>query len=147
MIKLANLIIQQAVRDGASDVHIEPGEHEVKVRYRIDGVLQEIKKVPKTLQEAIASRFKVWAEIDIAKKRSAQDGRFFAGADGKQIEVRLSTFPTIYGENLVMRILDPTATILELKSLGLPSTVFDSYLRLVISAPYIAMVWRRRRRE
>ncbi|MGD8437855.1 MAG: ATPase, T2SS/T4P/T4SS family, partial [Syntrophobacterales bacterium] len=80
MIKLANLIIQQAVRDGASDVHIEPGEDDVKVRYRIDGVLQEIKTVPKTLQEAVASRFKVWAEIDIAKKRSAQDGRFFAKA-------------------------------------------------------------------
>ena len=130
MIKLANLIIQQAVRDGASDVHIEPGEHDVKVRYRIDGVLQEIKKIPKTLQEAIASRFKVWAEIDIAKKRSAQDGRFLAGADGKEIEVRLSTFPTIYGENLVMRILDPTATILELKSLGLPPAIFDLYIKL-----------------
>ena len=140
MIKLANLIIQQAVRDGASDVHIEPGEDDVKVRYRIDGVLQEIKTVPKTLQEAIASRFKVWAEIDIAKKRSAQDGRFFAGADGKQIEVRLSTFPTIYGENLVMRILDPTATILELKTLGLPPVIFDSYIKLVKATQGMVLV-------
>ena len=140
MIKLANLIIQQAVRDGASDVHIEPGEDDVKVRYRIDGVLQEIKTVPKTLQEAIASRFKVWAEIDIAKKRSAQDGRFFAGADGKQIEVRLSTFPTIYGENLVMRILDPTATILELKTLGLPPIIFDSYIKLVKATQGMVLV-------
>jgi type IV pilus assembly protein PilB len=131
MIKLANFIIQQAVRDGASNVHIEPREDEIRVRYRIDGVLHEIKTVPKTLQEAIASRFKVWAEIDIAKKRSAQDGRFYANADGKQIEVRLSTFPTIYGENLVMRILDPTATILELKTLGLPPAIFDSYMKLV----------------
>jgi type IV pilus assembly protein PilB len=131
MIKLANLIIQQAVRDGASDVHIEPGEKEVSVRYRIDGVLQEIKKLPKSLHEAIASRFKVWGEIDIAKKRTAQDGRFFINADSKQIEVRLSTFPTIYGENLVMRILDPTATILDLKSLGLPSAIFDSYMKLL----------------
>jgi type IV pilus assembly protein PilB len=140
MIKLANLIIQQAVRDGASDVHIEPGEDDVKVRYRIDGVLQEIKTVPKTLQEAVASRFKVWAEIDIAKKRSAQDGRFFAKADGKQIEVRLSTFPTIYGENLVMRILDPTATILELKSLGLPPVIFDSYIKLVKATQGMVLV-------
>ena len=140
MIKLANLIIQQAVRDGASDVHIEPGEDDVKVRYRIDGVLQEIKTVPKTLQEAIASRFKVWAEIDIAKKRSAQDGRFFAGADGKQIEVRLSTFPTIYGENLVMRILDPTATILELKTLGLPPAIFDPYIKLVKATQGMVLV-------
>jgi type IV pilus assembly protein PilB len=131
MIKLANLIIQQAVRDGASDVHIEPGEKEISVRYRIDGVLQEIKKLPKSLQEAIASRFKVWGEIDIAKKRTAQDGRFFIKADSKEIEVRLSTFPTIYGENLVMRILDPTATILELKSLGLPPAIFDSYMKLL----------------
>ncbi|MGD8382963.1 MAG: ATPase, T2SS/T4P/T4SS family [Syntrophobacterales bacterium] len=140
MIKLANLIIQQAVRDGASDVHIEPGEDDVKVRYRIDGVLQEIKTVPKTLQEAVASRFKVWAEIDIAKKRSAQDGRFFAKADGKQIEVRVSTFPTIYGENLVMRILDPTATILELKTLGLPPAIFDSYIKLVKATQGMVLV-------
>jgi type IV pilus assembly protein PilB len=140
MIKLANLIIQQAVRDGASDVHIEPGEDDVKVRYRIDGVLQEIKTVPKTLQEAGASRFKVWAEIDIAKKRSAQDGRFFAKADGKQIEVRVSTFPTIYGENLVMRILDPTATILELKTLGLPPAIFDSYIKLVKATQGMVLV-------
>ncbi|UCG20354.1 MAG: Flp pilus assembly complex ATPase component TadA [Deltaproteobacteria bacterium] len=131
MIKLANLIIQQAIRDGASDVHIEPGEKEVSVRYRIDGVLQEIKKLPKSIHEAIASRYKVWGEIDIAKKRSAQDGRFFITSDSKEIEVRLSTFPTIYGENLVMRILDPTATILELKTLGLPPAIFDSYMKLL----------------
>ncbi len=131
MIKLANLIIQQAVRDGASDVHVEPGEHDVKVRYRIDGVLHEIKKVPKTIQEAITSRFKVWGEIDIAKKRTAQDGRFFVTADGKKIEIRLSTFPTIYGENLVMRILDPSATILELRTLGMSSATFDSYMQLL----------------
>jgi type IV pilus assembly protein PilB len=131
MIKLANLIIQQAIRDGASDVHIEPGEKEVSVRYRIDGVLQEIKKLPKSIHEAIASRYKVWGEIDIAKKRSAQDGRFFINFDSNQIEVRLSTFPTIYGENLVMRILDPTATILELKTLGLPPAIFDSYMKLL----------------
>jgi type IV pilus assembly protein PilB len=131
MIKLANLIIQQAVRDGASDVHIEPGEKEVSVRYRIDGVLQEIKKFPKSIHQAIASRFKVWGEIDIAKKRTAQEGRFFVNSDSKQIEVRLSTFPTIYGENLVMRILDPTATVLELKTLGLPPAIFDSYMKLL----------------
>jgi type IV pilus assembly protein PilB len=131
MIKLANLIIQQAIRDGASDVHIEPGEKEVSVRYRIDGVLQEIKKLPKSIHEAIASRYKVWGEIDIAKKRSAQDGRFFVNSDSKQIEVRLSTFPTIYGENLVMRILDPSATILELKTLGLPPAIYDSYMKLL----------------
>jgi type IV pilus assembly protein PilB len=131
MIKLANLIIQQAVRDGASDVHVEPGEKEVSVRYRIDGVLQEIKKFPKNIHEAIASRFKVWGEIDIAKKRTAQDGRFYLDAEGKEIEVRLSTFPTIYGENLVMRILDPTATILELKTLGLSPAIFDSYMKLL----------------
>jgi type IV pilus assembly protein PilB len=140
MIKLANFIIQQAVRDGASNVHIEPREDEIRVRYRIDGVLHEIKTVPKTLQEAIASRFKVWAEIDIAKKRSAQDGRFYAKADGKQIEVRLSTFPTTYGENLVMRILDPTATILELKTLGLPPAIFDSYMKLVKTTQGMVLV-------
>ena len=131
MIKLANLIIQQAVRDGASDIHIEPGEHDVKVRYRIDGMLHEINKIPKTIQEAIASRFKVWAEIDVTEKRTAQDGHFFVNSDGKEIEVRLSTFPTIYGENLVMRVLDPSATILELRTLGFPAVIFDTYMSLI----------------
>ncbi|MDH3928049.1 MAG: ATPase, T2SS/T4P/T4SS family [Deltaproteobacteria bacterium] len=140
VIKLANLIIQQAVRDGASDIHIEPGEHDVKVRYRIDGMLHEINKIPKTIQEAITSRFKVWAEVDVTEKRTAQDGRFFAGSDGKRVEVRLSTFPTIYGENLVMRILDPTATILELKSLGLPPAIFDSYIKLVKATQGMVLV-------
>ena len=140
VIKLANLIIQQAVRDGASDIHIEPGEHDVKVRYRIDGMLHEINKIPKTIQAAITSRFKVWAEVDVTEKRTAQDGRFFAGSDGKRVEVRLSTFPTIYGENLVMRILDPTATILELKSLGLPPAIFDSYIKLVKATQGMVLV-------
>jgi type IV pilus assembly protein PilB len=131
MIKLANLIIQQAVRDGASDIHIEPGEHAVKVRYRIDGMLHEINKIPKSIQEAITSRFKVWAEIDVTEKRTAQDGHFFVSSDGKDIEVRLSSFPTIYGENLVMRVLDPSATILELRTLGFPAAIFDTYMSLI----------------
>jgi type IV pilus assembly protein PilB len=131
MIKLANLIIQQAVRDGASDVHIEPGEHDVKVRYRIDGMLHEINKIPKTIQEAITSRFKVWAEIDVTETRTAQDGHFSVNSDGKEIEVRLSTFPTIYGENLVMRVLDPSATILELRTLGFPDAIFGTYMSVV----------------
>jgi type IV pilus assembly protein PilB len=131
MIKLGNLIIQQAVRDGASDVHIEPGEKEVKVRYRIDGVLHQVRSFPKSMQEAIVSRFKVWSEIDIAKKRSAQDGRFHMKAGDKRVEVRLSTFPTIYGENVVMRILDPTATILTLKDLGFTPDLLATYTKLV----------------
>jgi type IV pilus assembly protein PilB len=131
MIKLANLIIQQAVRDGASDIHIEPGEHDVKVRYRIDGMLHEINKIPKSIQEAITFRFKVWAEIDVTEKRTAQDGHFFVSSDGKDIEVRLSSFPTIYGENLVMRVLDPSATIPELRTLGFPAAIFDTYISLI----------------
>lgn len=130
MIKLANLIIQQAVRDGASDVHIEPGEHDVKVRYRIDGILHEINKIPKTIQEVITSRFKAWAEIDVTETQTAQDGHFSVNSDGKEIEIRLSTFPTIYGENLVMRVLDPSATILELKGLGFPAAIYDTYMKL-----------------
>lgn len=131
MIKLANLIIQQAIRDGASDIHIEPHEHDVKVRYRIDGMLHEINKIPKTIQEAITSRFKVWAEVDVTEKRTAQDGHFFVNSDGKEIEVRLSTFPTIYGENLVMRVPDPSATLQELRTLGFPAAIFDTYMSLI----------------
>jgi type IV pilus assembly protein PilB len=131
MVKLANVIIQQAVRDGASDVHIEPAEKDIKVRYRIDGVLHQVRTFPKSMQEAIVSRFKVWGEIDIAKKRTAQDGRFNVKTGDKRVEVRLSTFPTIYGENVVMRILDPTATILRLEDLGFTPKLMDSYMKLV----------------
>jgi type IV pilus assembly protein PilB len=131
MIKLANVMIQQAVRDGASDVHIEPAEKDIKVRYRIDGVLHQVRAFPKSMQEAIVSRFKVWGEIDIAKKRTAQDGRFHAKVDGKRVEVRLSTFPTIYGENVVMRILDPTAAILDPVELGFSPKLLETYMNLV----------------
>ena len=131
MIKLANVMIQQAVRDGASDVHMEPAEKDIKVRYRIDGVLHQVRAFPKSMQEAIVSRFKVWAEIDIAKKRTAQDGRFQVKVDGKRVEVRLSTFPTIYGENVVMRILDPSAVILRLDELGFSSKLLETYMKLI----------------
>jgi type IV pilus assembly protein PilB len=131
MVKLANVIIQQAVRDGASDVHIEPAEKDIKVRYRIDGVLHQVRTLPKSMQEAIVSRFKVWGEIDIAKKRSAQDGRFHVRSGDKRVEIRLSTFPTIYGENVVMRILDPTGAILRLEQLGFAPKLMGTYMQLV----------------
>ncbi|MFP3870411.1 MAG: GspE/PulE family protein [Syntrophobacteria bacterium] len=131
IIKLANVILQQAVRDGASDVHIEPAEKDVKVRYRIDGVLHQIRSLPKSMQEPIVSRFKVWAELDIAKKRTAQDGRFRLNVNGKKVEVRLSTFPTIYGENLVMRLLDPSAAILSLNQVGFAPKLLSTYTNLI----------------
>lgn len=118
LVKLVNLIIVQAVKGRASDIHIEPGENEVLVRYRIDGILQEAQKLPKHLQSALASRVKVMAKIDIAETRNPQDGKIELKMEGKNLDLRVSTFPTVNGENTVIRILDKTSVLLGLQELG-----------------------------
>ncbi|MBM3252386.1 MAG: type II secretion system protein GspE, partial [Candidatus Omnitrophica bacterium] len=118
VIKLVNLIITQAVKDKASDIHIEPEEDKVRIRYRIDGVLHEIKDIPKHLQSALASRVKVMAQMDIAETRNAQDGRIQLKMENKNIDLRVSSFPTVHGENIVLRILDKTSVLLGLPELG-----------------------------
>ena len=118
IVKFVNLLINQAVNDGASDIHIEPGEKELRVRYRIDGVLHEMMTSPRSIQNGVISRLKIMAEVDIAERRVPQDGRINVNIGGKPIDLRFSTLPTVYGEKVVMRILDRTSIMLELSDLG-----------------------------
>ncbi|MBM3248610.1 MAG: type II secretion system protein GspE [Candidatus Omnitrophica bacterium] len=118
VIKLVNMFIMQAVKDRASDIHVEPEEDKVRIRYRIDGILHEIKDLPKHLQSALASRIKVMAQMDIAETRNPQDGRIQLKMENKNIDMRVSSFPTVHGENIVLRILDKSSVILGLAELG-----------------------------
>ena len=119
VIKLVNLIVTQAVKDRASDIHIEPEEDKVRIRYRVDGVLHEVKDLPKHLQSALASRVKVMAQMDISETRNAQDGRIQLKMESKNLDLRVSSFPTVHGENIVLRILDKSSVLLGLAELGL----------------------------
>lgn len=126
IINLLNSLIFQAVKDRASDIHIEPYEKEVEVRFRVDGVLYHRLTPPKILQEALASRVKIMAGLDIAEKRLPQDGKIRLLVAGKDIYVRVSVIPTSYGERIVLRLLDTRASIIGLDSIGLlPSQVTD----------------------
>ncbi|MFA9445660.1 GspE/PulE family protein [Egicoccus sp. AB-alg6-2] len=118
IVKFVNLLISQAVADGASDIHIEPGERDLRVRYRIDGVLHEVMRSPKTIQSGVISRLKIMADVDIAERRIPQDGRISVTSNNKAIDLRFSTLPTVFGEKVVMRILDKTSILLELEDLG-----------------------------
>ena len=118
IVKFVNLLISQAVADGASDIHIEPGEKDLRVRYRIDGVLHEVMRSPKSIQSGVISRLKIMAEVDIAERRIPQDGRIGLMVGGKAIDLRFSTLPTVHGEKVVMRILDKTSVMLTLDDLG-----------------------------
>ncbi len=118
IVKLVNLIITRAIKEGASDIHIEPQEKDVRVRYRIDGVLHEIMKSPKKIQPALLSRFKVMASLDIAERRKPQDGHCGLTVSGKTIDFRVATLPTVYGERIVLRILEKESILLDLNDLG-----------------------------
>jgi type IV pilus assembly protein PilB len=106
IVRFVNLLIAQAIQDRASDIHIEPGERELRVRYRIDGVLKEVQSAPTSIQAGVISRLKVMAELDIAERRKPQDGRIAVLHQGHKIDLRVATLPTVYGEKVVMRILD-----------------------------------------
>jgi type IV pilus assembly protein PilB len=131
VIKLVNLILMQAVREGASDVHIEPERDSLCTRFRVDGVLHEIEGPPKHLQSAVISRVKVLAKMDIAEKRRPQDGRFTIKMENKEIDLRVSTIPTHYGENLVMRILDKSSILLKLEDIGFSKEILGKYEELI----------------
>jgi type IV pilus assembly protein PilB len=110
IVRFVNLLISQAITDKASDIHIEPGERELHVRYRIDGVLHEMQRAPKNVQNGVISRLKIMSDIDIAERRKPQDGRMSVIHGGKQIDLRVATLPTVFGEKVVMRILDNSMT-------------------------------------
>jgi len=131
IIQLVNMIIRQALTDKASDIHIQPELNRVRVRYRIDGLLQDGTTVPKQAQAALISRIKVMAEMDIAEKRAPQDGRISLTMDKREYDMRVSTLPGVHGEKVVMRILDKSGVQLTLSKLGLPSEMLDQYDRLI----------------
>lgn len=129
------MILKQALDDGASDIHIEPTENSLSIRYRIDGVLFEAAKPPKSVESALISRIKVLAKMDIAETWAPQDGGFSAKLGPKEIELRVSTCPTIYGENMVLRILDKSKLLVDLQGSGLMGRSLEKYHDL-LDKPY-----------
>jgi len=127
IVKLVNVLITQAVQDRASDIHIEPTERDVRVRYRIDGVLHEVMRSPKNIQSGIISRLKIMADINIAERRVPQDGRVSAVIGGKNVDLRVATLPTVHGEKVVMRILDKSNALLKLSDLGFLPASMERY--------------------
>jgi type IV pilus assembly protein PilB len=123
IVKFVNLLVNQAVQDRASDIHVEPTEQDLRIRFRIDGVLHEVMRSPRSIQAGVISRLKVMADIDIAERRVPQDGRISMKVSGRSIDLRVATLPTVYGEKVVMRVLDKGQALLQLEELGfLPET-------------------------
>ena len=135
IVKFVNLLITQAIQDRASDIHLEPTENDLRVRYRIDGVLHEVMRSPKSIQSGVISRLKIMADINIAERRIPQDGRLSVTAYGKKIDLRVATLPTVWGEKVVMRILDNSTASLELSDLGFSQANYDRY-SLSFTKPY-----------
>ncbi len=135
IIKIVNLLLGAAVKTGASDVHIEPYEKMLRVRYRIDGVLHEVSSPPKKLQNAVVSRLKIMASLDIAERRLPQDGRIKIKVMDKEVDLRVSVLPTSFGEKVVMRILDASSLCLDLTKLGFEPDVISIYKKN-IEVPY-----------
>lgn len=131
IIRLVNLFITRAVESRASDIHIEPFEDELKVRYRIDGVLHETETTPKKLQAAIVSRVKIMAKLNIAERRLPQDGRIRLKIGEREVDLRVSTIPVLYGESVVMRILHKEGIVIDLNLLGFPPKTLSEFNRLL----------------
>jgi general secretion pathway protein E len=131
IIRLVNSILNQAIKERASDIHIEPYERDIVVRFRKDGVLKEIVRAPKRFQASIASRIKIMGNLNIAEKRLPQDGRIRIKIAGRDVDLRLSTVPTSFGERIVLRILDKSSVLLDLESLGFLPDNLSSILELI----------------
>lgn len=131
IIRFVNLVLAQAIRDKASDIHFEPFEHEFKIRYRIDGSLYEMSPPPKHLSLPITSRVKVLANLNIAERRIPQDGRIKLTLAGRPVDLRVSTLPTQFGESVVLRVLDQSAVQLDIGQLGMPEDVFEGINEIV----------------
>ena len=131
VVKMLDMIINQAIKTSASDIHIEPGEYDIRIRYRVDGSLQKVFNPPKKLQSAIISRVKIMASLDIAETRLPQDGRIRHKMGDKKVDMRISTYPTFYGEKVVIRVLDVEKAKISLPALGLTGVNHDRYLKLI----------------
>jgi len=135
IVRFVNLLVTQAITDRASDIHIEPTEHDLRVRYRIDGVLHETQRSPKQIQGGVISRVKIMSDIDIAEKRKPQDGRMSVVHNGRKIDLRVATLPTVWGEKIVMRILDNSTASLDLRDLSFLDHNYETY-RESYTKPY-----------
>lgn len=139
IVKLVNVIISQGVEDRASDIHIEPQEKDLRVRYRIDGVLQEVMRSPKQVQSAILSRIKIMSGMDIAENRKPQDGRCALTIRGRGVDFRVATLPTVYGERIVLRVLEKESILLKLDDLGFMPHSLERFKKAV-DRPYGAIL-------
>ncbi|MCU1415008.1 MAG: type secretion system protein GspE [Microbacteriaceae bacterium] len=135
IVRFVNLLISQAIQDRASDIHIEPAEHDVLVRYRVDGVLHDMQRAPNNIQKGVTTRLKIMIDIEIAERRRPQDGRMSVVHGGRQIDLRVATLPTVYGEKVVMRILDNQNTTLGMDQLQLLERNAEAY-RKSYTKPY-----------
>jgi type IV pilus assembly protein PilB len=135
IVRFVNLLITQAINDRASDIHIEPGEQRLTVRFRIDGVLHEMQRADRSIQDGVISRLKIMSSIDIAEKRVPQDGRISVMHDGRAVDLRVATLPTVWGEKIVMRILDNGGQNATMNDL-LFSTANEKTFRAAISRPH-----------
>jgi len=140
IIKLVNILISEAVKDRVSDIHIEPELAVLRVRYRIDGILHEVHSLPKKLQNAVISRIKILAEMDIAESRRPQDGKISVKLENKDLDIRVSTFPTVHGENVVMRLLDRSSILLGLEDLGFTKENLDIFGKMILQPNGIILV-------
>jgi general secretion pathway protein E len=131
VIRLVNLIIQRAVEQRASDIHVEPFENRLKVRYRIDGVLHEVESPPAASTAAVISRIKIMAKLNIAERRLPQDGRIMIRVQGKELDLRVSTVPTAHGESVVMRILDREAIVFDFHTLGFTDQFLSKFINVL----------------
>ena len=138
--KLINLVLLQAIKDKASDIHFEPFEDEFKMRYRIDGVLYEMMPPPSHIAPAISSRIKVMANLDIAERRVPQDGRIELNVNNQPIDLRVSVLPTMFGESVVMRVLDRSNVSLDLDKLGMREDDLDTVRQLIHKPNGIVLV-------
>ncbi len=134
IVKYVNTVLAQAIQARASDIHFEPFETEFKIRYRVDGALYEMAPPPRALSTAITSRIKVMSNMNIAERRLPQDGRIQTTMSGRQVDLRVSTLPTQFGESIVLRVLDRTTVKLDLAAIGLPKRIYD-YICAVIEKP------------
>jgi type IV pilus assembly protein PilB len=135
LVRYVNLLLSQAIADQASDIHVEPGEDNIRIRYRIDGVLKEKAPAPKEIQAAVISRLKIMADMDIAEKRRPQDGRLSVVSAGRKIDLRVNCLPTVWGEKIVMRILDNSSVLMSLPQLGFSPDNLDRW-RTAYERPY-----------
>ena len=135
VIEVVNRLVMQALRDRASDIHLEPGPDHMRVRYRIDGALNEVVQLPSAIAPAVISRIKIMADMNIVEKRRPQDGQFQTMVDGREVDVRVATTATIFGEKAVLRLLDKTRSTFSLADLGMPDVARETYERIVHS-PY-----------